>query len=153
MPLCSPEFRYYRRSDHWAETACASKESYYEQIFWALVSSQIHSSTISHFIPKCLIGTDTPNILQCVQITLINRSDSSAVYLLKRSKPQHNKTFWSLSLIGKIGQRKGFSSSSAYNLSINLHPSLHSNWRPTAGLQHFAFLTVLIRDGWLPSAR
>lgn len=33
-----------------------------------------------------------------------------------------------------------------YQLIFSL-PSLHSNWRPTAGLQHFAFLTALIKDG------
>lgn len=50
--------------------------------------------------PQCLIGMETPNILQCVQIMLLNKSDSSGVYLLKRSKPQHDNTFYSLYLIG-----------------------------------------------------
>lgn len=149
MPLSSKEFRHYR-SDHWAQAACASRESHYEQILWVLISSQIHSSTISHFIPQCLIGMGTPNILQRVQIMMINRSDSSAVSLLKWSKPQHKTTFSSISLEKKA--KKWIFLEQCFYLSINLHPSLQSHWRPTAGLQHFAFLTVLIRDGWLPSA-
>lgn len=59
MPLSSKEFRHYR-SDHWAQAACASRESHYEQILWVLISSQIHSSTISHFIPSVLLAWAHP---------------------------------------------------------------------------------------------